>query len=72
MFFSVSKIFWLLVILAIVWYIFKFIEKKKSNSKTDSVKQDDNKKNLDAFQCSFCGLWSTNKSCNNKNCSSNL
>ena len=29
---------------------------------------DINKKGIDAFKCDVCGLWSTGKKCNNKDC----
>ena len=41
---SISKIFWLLVILASVWYIFKIIEKRKIMSKKNNNNEDINKK----------------------------
>ncbi len=68
---SVGKIFWLIIILIAVWYLFKIIEKRKLNTdKNNPKKQNDhiNKKNLDAFKCDVCGLWSTGKKCNNKEC----
>ncbi len=70
--FSLNKIIWLVVILIAVWYVFRFIEKK--NKYTSSKKKSEdykNKKNLDAFECTVCGLWSTGNKCNNKDCSSN-
>ena len=66
---SISKIFWLLVILATVWYIFKIIEKRKIISKNKEKNNvDSNKKGIDAFKCNNCGLWSTGDKCNNKEC----
>ena len=66
---SISKIFWLLVILASVWYIFKIIEKRKIISKNHNKNNEDiNKKGIDAYKCSNCGLWSTGDKCNNKEC----
>ena len=65
---SISKIFWLLVILASVWYIFKIIEKRKIISKNKN-NEDSNKKGIDAYKCNNCGLWSTGDKCNNKECS---
>ena len=67
---SVGKIFWLIIILIIVWYLFKIIEKRKLNiDKKNQKKNDDiNKKGIDAFKCDVCGLWSTGKKCNNKEC----
>ena len=63
---SLSKIFWLFIILASVWYLFKVIEKRKLNTKNkDGV----NKKGIDAYKCENCGLWSTGDKCNNKECS---
>ena len=38
-----------------------FSNKKKEND-------DINKKGIDAFKCDVCGLWSTGKKCNNKEC----
>ena len=63
---SISKIFWLFIILASVWYLFKVIEKRKLNAKN---KDDVNKKGIDAYKCENCGLWSTGDKCNNKECS---
>ena len=67
---SVGKIFWLIIILIAVWYLFKIIEKRKLNiDKKNQKKNDDiNKKGIDAFKCDVCGLWSTGKKCNNKEC----
>ena len=68
---SVGKIFWLIIILIGVWYLFKIIEKRKLNiDKNDQKKENDdiNKKGIDAFKCDVCGLWSTGKKCNNKEC----
>ena len=67
---SISKIFWLLVILVSVWYIFKIIEKRKIISKKNNKNNEDtNKKGIDAYKCNDCGLWSTGDKCNNKECS---
>ena len=63
---SVSKIFWLFIILASIWYLFKVIEKRKLNTKN---KEEVNKKGIDAYKCENCGLWSTGDKCNNKECS---
>ena len=63
---SISKIFWLFIILASVWYLFKVIEKRKLNTKN---KDEVNKKGIDAYKCENCGLWSTGDKCNNKECS---
>ena len=63
---SLSKIFWLFIILASVWYLFKVIEKRKLNAKN---KEEVNKKGIDAYKCENCGLWSTGDKCNNKECS---
>ena len=68
---SVGKIFWLVIILIAVWYLFKIIEKRKLNiDKNNQKKEKDdiNKKGIDAFKCDVCGLWSTGKKCNNKEC----
>tara|TARA_Y100001970_G_scaffold279869_1_gene387935 strand:- start:757 stop:1020 length:264 start_codon:yes stop_codon:yes gene_type:complete len=68
---SVGKIFWLVIILIAVWYLFKIIEKRKLNiDKNNQKKENDNinKKGIDAFKCDVCGLWSTGKKCNNKEC----
>ena len=68
---SVGKIFWLITILIAVWYLFKIIEKRKLNiDKSNQRKENDdiNKKGIDAFKCDVCGLWSTGKKCNNKEC----
>ena len=69
--FSLNKIIWLIIILLLVWYVFKFIEKKNRNINKDSEKEYSDKKNIDAFKCSVCGLWSTSQSCNNKQCPTN-
>ena len=63
---SVSKIFWLFIILASIWYLFKVIEKRKLNTKN---KEEVNKKGIDAYKCENCGLWSTGDKCNNTECS---
>ena len=68
---SVGKIFWLVIILIVVWYLFKIIEKRKLNLDNNAKKKDNdniNKKDIDAFKCDVCGLWSTGKKCNNKEC----
>ena len=68
---SVGKIFWLIIILVAVWYLFKIIEKRKLNIDKNSHKKENddiNKKGIDAFKCDVCGLWSTGKKCNNKEC----
>ena len=68
---SVGKIFWLIIILIAVWYLFKIIEKRKLNINKNSQKNKNdeiNKKGIDAFKCDVCGLWSTGKKCNNKEC----
>jgi beta-lactamase regulating signal transducer with metallopeptidase domain len=68
---SVGKIFWLIIILVAVWYFFKIIEKRKLNidkNKQNKENDDINKKGIDAFKCDVCGLWSTGKKCNNKEC----
>ena len=67
---SVGKIFWLIIILIAVWYVFKIIEKRKLNIDLNNQKKENdmNKKGIDAFKCDVCGLWSTGKKCNNKEC----
>ena len=70
--FSLNKIFWLIVILFVVWYVFKFIEKKNKTIKKKSNEYKSEKKNLDAFKCSVCGLWSTSENCNNDKCPTNI
>ena len=68
---SVGKIFWLIIILVAVWYFFKIIEKRKLNidkNKQNKENNDINKNGIDAFKCDVCGLWSTGKKCNNKEC----
>ena len=68
---SVGKIFWLIIILIGVWYLFKIIEKRKLNVDKNNQKKENNdinKKGIDAFKCDVCGLWSTGKKCNNKEC----
>ena len=68
---SVGKIFWLIIILIGVWYLFKIIEKRKLNIDKNNQKKENgdiNKKGIDAFKCDVCGLWSTGKKCNNKEC----
>ena len=67
---SISKIFWLLIILVAVWYTFKIIEKRKSISKNNDKSQEDmSKKGIDAYKCDNCGCWSPGNKCNNKKCS---
>ena len=67
---SISKIFWLIIILVSVWYIFKMIEKRKINFRNKKEnKEDISKKGIDAYKCDKCGLWSTGNHCNNKECS---
>ena len=68
---SVGKIFWLIIILIAVWYLFKIIEKRKLNIDKKNQKKENNdinKNGIDAFKCEVCGLWSTGKKCNNKEC----
>ena len=68
---SIGKIFWLIIILVAVWYFFKIIEKRKLNidkNKQNKENDDINKNGIDAFKCDVCGLWSTGKKCNNKEC----
>ena len=66
---SIGKVFWLVIILITVWYLFKIIEKRKLNiDKNKKKKNNMNKKGIDAFKCDICGLWSTGKKCNNKEC----
>ena len=64
---SIGKIFWLLVILALVWYGFKIVERKKN--KIREKKDKPNLKGIDAYKCDVCGLWSTGDKCQNKECS---
>ena len=66
---SLSKIFWLAIILLFVWYLFKIIEKRKLNSRNSEAKGGSNsRKGIDAYKCEKCGLWSTGDKCNNKEC----
>ena len=68
---SVGKIFWLLVILAIVWYGFKIIDKRKTNAKQSNNNKDNvYTKGLDAYECDICGIWSPGDSCQNYKCTS--
>ena len=70
---SIGKIFWLLVILAAVWYGFKIIEKRKIKAKesdNDNDKNNHYSKGIDAYQCDVCGIWSPGDSCKNYKCSS--
>jgi hypothetical protein len=67
---SISKIFWLLIILVAIWYIFKIIEKRKTISKKNDKSQEDmSKRGIDAYKCDNCGCWSPGDKCNNKKCS---
>ena len=67
---SLGKIFWLIIILVAVWYFFKIIEKRKNSLNNNKQSNENiNKKGIDAFKCDVCGLWSTGKKCNNKECS---
>ena len=61
--FSLNKLFWLIIIILIVWYLFKIIEKKNKN-----LQKKNDPKNLEAFKCPVCGLWSSEQVCHNKNC----
>ena len=66
---SLSKIFWLVIILLCVWYLFKIIEKRKVNSRNSKANSESNsRKGIDAYKCEKCGLWSTGDKCNNKEC----
>ncbi len=65
--FSINKLILLIIIILFVWYLFKIIEKKNKQQK---VNQDP--KNLEAFQCPTCGLWSSEKFCQDKNCPGSL
>ena len=66
---SLSKIFWLVIILLCVWYLFKIIEKRKVNSSNSKASGDSSsRKGIDAYKCEKCGLWSTGDKCNNKEC----
>lgn len=66
---SLSKIFWLVIILLCVWYLFKIIEKRKVNSSNRKANGESNiRKGIDAYKCEKCGLWSTGDKCNNKEC----
>jgi beta-lactamase regulating signal transducer with metallopeptidase domain len=66
---SLSKIFWLVIILLCVWYLFKIIEKRKVNSSNSKANgESNNRKGIDAYKCEKCGLWSTGDKCNNKEC----
>ena len=66
---SLSKIFWLAIILLFVWYLFKIIEKRKVNSRNSKANSESNsRKGIDAYKCEKCGLWSTGDKCNNKEC----
>ena len=66
---SLSKIFWLVIILLCVWYLFKIIEKRKVNSSNSKANGESNStKGIDAYKCEKCGLWSTGDKCNNKEC----
>jgi len=66
---SLSKIFWLVIILLCVWYLFKIIEKRKVNSSNSKANGESNsRKGIDAHKGEKCGLWSTGDKCNNKEC----
>ena len=66
---SLSKMFWLVIILICVWYLFKIIEKRKVNSSNRKSNDESNsRKGIDAYKCEKCGLWSTGDKCNNKEC----
>ena len=67
---SLGKVFWLIIILVAVWYFFKIIEKRKNSLNNNKQSNENiNKKEIDAFKCNVCGLWSTGQKCNNKECS---
>ena len=68
---SIGKIFWLLVILAIVWYGFKIVDKRKLKAKeSNDHKNDVGTKGIDAFECKICGIWSPGDRCQNHKCTS--
>ena len=47
----------------------ELLKKRKLKSSNNKQKNDNiNKKGIDAFKCDVCGLWSTGKKCNNKEC----
>jgi beta-lactamase regulating signal transducer with metallopeptidase domain len=49
---SLSKIFWLAIILLCVWYLFKIIEKRKVNSSNSKANGESNsRKGIDAYKC---------------------
>ena len=66
---SIGKIFWLLLILAGVWYGFKIIERRKiKNDEKTNKNNKDKTSGIDAYKCKICGLWSTGNECKNSEC----
>ena len=48
-----------------------FLKKKTKIPKKSLKKIIVKKKNIDAFKCPACGLWSADKICNNEKCTTN-
>ncbi len=52
---SLSKVFWLAIILLCIWYLFKIIEKRKVNSRNSKANSENNsRKGIDAYKCEKC------------------
>ena len=53
--FTPQKIFFLILILAVIWFLFRVIEKR--NGKAAQEKQENKTETVDLTQCAVCGDW---------------
>ena len=56
--FTPTKIFLLIIILALVWFIFSAIEKR--NRRAAEAKREEKAETVDLRQCTACGNWVDN------------
>lgn len=56
--FTPTKIFLLIIILAVVWFIFSAIEKR--NRRAAEAKREEKAETVDLRQCAVCGNWVDN------------
>ena len=77
MFFSVGKIFWLIVILWGVWTAFRMIEKRQrrgnihansAESSRQSQSSGSATKDVDMQECPTCKSWVNKNGCNHPDC----
>lgn len=80
MFFSISKIFWLAVILYVVWMVFRIIEKRKQqNIPKPSAKsgffgfgrrksEEADERPVDTRPCEVCQAFVSSAGCNRPEC----